>query len=450
MQGPTPAAMPRLRVLIVGDDNAQLGVVRRIFGERGHELLGAAAGCIGGAMVPALFSEHRPDVAVIDLQCESSGGYQAVEALRLMEDPRWIPIWCLGRAGAPATEEALALERGADVFLARPLNLRLLEARVAQLTRYMSRQRQFVRRRQYLEDYFELTEDEIKSARAIMDRLLRTQAYHSGRIRSWIAPAFKFSGDATVAERSPDGSLKVLLADGVGHGLSAALNVLPVCRAFQSMAQKGFSLPAMVVELNHTIRRDLPSHRFVAATLVNLDAAAGVVEVWNGGNPAAFMIGAAGEVTEAWTSSHLPLGVVDSDELDPQPDARVLHAGGELVLFSDGAIEAQDEQGLAFGEAALLQALAKAPPGVRLEALKFAIVEHLAGRAAGDDVTLVLLDCGAELRQARACLAPPVGETPAGAGDMNPRPGLLPSVLPFPGATVAWTLRASACGAEAE
>ncbi|HEX4329345.1 MAG TPA: hypothetical protein VH105_21335, partial [Burkholderiales bacterium] len=47
---------------------------------------------------------------------------------------------------------------------------------------------------------------------------------------------------------------------------------------------------------------------------------------------------------------------------------------------------------------------AGALPAIRLEALKFAIVEHLAGRAASDDVTLALLDCGAEFRLAGSCV----------------------------------------------
>lgn len=414
---PTPqhADGRRLKVLVIGGDDTQLGIMRTIFRHLGHELIGdrglagmhdgtmpgVNAGHISGMMAPALFAEHRPDLVVLDLEAPDSGGYDTLVALRRMEDPRWVPIWCLADYGSRADNEALALERGADVLLPRPIHLPLLKAHLAQVGRFLVRQGQFERRREYLQDYFESAESEIKTARNIMDRLLRTQTDYASVMQSWIAPAFKFSGDAMVAERSPDGSLKLLLADGVGHGLSAALNVLPVCRAFQSMAQKGFGLAAMVVELNHTIRRDLPSHRFVAATLVNVNANDGIIEVWNGGNPACFMIDALGDVAETWTSNHLPLGVVDSDELDPRPEVRALETDGQLVLYSDGAIEALDESGRAFGEAALLQALAEAPPGVRLEALKFAVVEHLAGRAANDDVTLALLDCNAEFRQAR-------------------------------------------------
>ena len=58
------------------------------------------------------------------------------------------------------------------------------------------------------------------------------------------------------------------------------------------MAQKGFGLQALVTELNHTIRRDLPSHRFVATTPVSVDAIENRIEVWNGGNPACPMLDA--------------------------------------------------------------------------------------------------------------------------------------------------------------
>jgi len=407
---------PGMKVLIIGNGDPQLALLRTIFRGLGHELLGEASamhegtmpgvrdGSISGTMAPEMFAEHRPDLVVLDLESGHGGGIGTIEALRRMEDARWVPIWCLGHADGGEAEHAAALSTGADVYLARPISIPLFKARLAQVSRYMTRQRQLANRSSELQYYFESAESEIKTARSIMGRLLRAQpdAELAGVFESWIAPAFKFSGDAVVAERSPDGSLKLLLADGVGHGLSAALNVLPVCRAFQSMAQKGFGLPAVVTELNQAIRRDLPSHRFVAATLVNIDANAGVIEVWNGGNPSCLLMDSHGEVVDVWSSQHLPLGVVDSSELDPRPDARRLRADCQLMMFSDGAIEALDAGGNPFGEAALVRALAEAPPGVRLEALKFAIVEHLAGRAANDDVTLALLDCAAEIKLSRA------------------------------------------------
>ncbi len=93
------------------------------------------------------------------------------------------------------------------------------------------------------------------------------------------------------------------------------------------------------------------------------------------------MIDRDGGIVDTWPSRHLPLGVVDSDEIDPQPERRSLRRDTQLMLYLDGAIEALDDRDIAFGEPALLRALAAAPPGARLEAVKLAVVEHLAGRA---------------------------------------------------------------------
>jgi serine phosphatase RsbU (regulator of sigma subunit) len=153
----------------------------------------------------------------------------------------------------------------------------------------------------------------------------------------------------------------------------------------------------MVVELNDSMRRDLPSHRFVATTLVNLDVASGVVEIWNGGNPPCILIDGAG--TRLLAGRHLPLGVAESEEIDPLPERHALRPDTQMLLYSDGAIEALDAQGKPFGEESLVSALSAAAPAARFEAVKLSVVDHLAGEAASDDVTLVLIDVAAELRR---------------------------------------------------
>ena len=405
--GPDPAALAGLKILAIGDAEPQfLSLCAHLRG-LGHELVcaphgvDAPDGTAFASVIVSLYARHRPDLVIFDLGQAAAAGHAAIAALRRMDDVRWVPVWCLGLhpAGLSEAELAAAVGAGADAFFPRPVSHVMLTARLAHLGRYLARQRQFSTRDRELQAYYEAAEEEIRAARGIMDKLLRLQPDPSGVLRAWIAPAVKFSGDTVVAERSPDGSLKILVADGVGHGLAAALNVLPVGRAFQSMAQKGFGLPALVSELNHVIRRDLPSHRFVAATLVNIDAGEGLIEVWNGGNPACVAVDSLGGVVEVWPSQHLPLGIVDSSELDAQPERRSLRPDAQLLLYSDGAIEALDAHGAAFGEPALLRALTGAAPAERFEAVKMALVDHLAGQPAGDDVTLVLLDCGAEIRR---------------------------------------------------
>lgn len=64
-----------------------------------------------------------------------------------------------------------------------------------------------------------------------------------------------FSGDLVASARSPSGTLKVMLADGAGHGLAAALSALSVTEPFYSMVKKGY---------NHARRRARGRHRITA------------------------------------------------------------------------------------------------------------------------------------------------------------------------------------------
>ncbi|MBK9349475.1 MAG: SpoIIE family protein phosphatase [Sulfuritalea sp.] len=100
-----------------------------------------------------------------------------------------------------------------------------------------------------------------------------------------VVPSAVFSGDMVLARRTPAGRLHLLLADAVGHGLPAAINILPLFFPFDGMSRKGCTLATVARELNRRVRDLLPIDRFVAATLVSVDTASGVFEIWNGGNP---------------------------------------------------------------------------------------------------------------------------------------------------------------------
>lgn len=390
----------RLKALVVEDSLAQAQFMCAVLKSAGHEALHAA----DGYAALEIYARDKPDVVLLDYSMPGMDGRETAIRLRRLDPARWVPIWFV-TGSEDADEIAGAIAAGADAYIPKPVNVAILKAHLANASRYVAIQRQMTAQNEELKAYFLASEEENRAARDIMRRLLPIQSEHGRVVRTWNSPAFKFSGDIVMAERSPDGSLKVLLADGVGHGLTAALNVLPLGRAFQAMAQKGFGVQALVAELNHTIRRDLPSHRFVAATLISVDAAEDRIEVWNGGNPACLMIDPEGRVVRRWESRHLPLGVLDSDEIDAQPECEPFRDDVQLVACSDGLIEANGAGG-GFGEAGLATAVAGEEPGARFEAIKMAVVDHLAGESAADDITYAIIDCQAEmLRRARRGVA---------------------------------------------
>ena len=389
-----PREAGAMRVLVVEDSPLEALLLCAMITAMGHEARLVASGEAALEAYPG----YKPDLVLLDLMLPGIGGGETAAALRRLDPVRWAPIWFV-TASTENADIAEALAAGGEALIRKPVNPALFRAQFMGVARQVALQRQLIAQNEKLQSYFEVSEEENREACDIMNRLLQIQGDRGAALRVWNAPAFKFSGDIVMAERSPDGSLKVLLADGVGHGLSAALNVLPLGRAFQAMAQKGFGLPALVTELNYTIRRDLPSHRFVATTLVNIDAIEDRIEVWNGGNPACLMVDTAGAVIWRGNSHHLPLGVVANDEIDPRAECLRFRSDVQLILCSDGVVEAGNDHGAPFGESGLVNAIRGVPPGQRFERVKRALADHLGGASAADDVTLAVLDCGEEAKR---------------------------------------------------
>lgn len=188
-------------------------------------------------------------------------------------------------------------------------------------------------------------------------------------------------------------SIYLMLADSTGHGLPAALNLLPVNHIFYSMVSKNLPLSLMVEEMNWAVKEQSPSERYVAALVACIDSHNHLVEIWNGGIPSAFFIDAEGEVRHSFDSVNLPLGILDRT-FTAQTEVFQWNVPGQLVVYSDGFSEAEDEAGEPFGLGRIKQELKHAPPDQRFAALTAAINAHLDGRRAFDDMTLLLMECG--------------------------------------------------------
>lgn len=66
--------------------------------------------------------------------------------------------------------------------------------------------------------------------------------------------------------------------------------------------------------------------------------------------------------------------------------------GDQLVLCSDGLIEAQNARGEAFGSQRLGDVLRSCAPAQRHDSVRRALAMHLDGASAHDDVSLMVVD----------------------------------------------------------
>lgn len=244
-----------------------------------------------------------------------------------------------------------------------------------------------------LQSYHDEREAENALAGDIMLRLMHRSGLSDKGLHHWLMPASHFSGDVVAAVRSPQGKLYALLADATGHGLAAAISVLPVLTAFYSLAEQDFPLGYIAYEVNRQLMAFMPTGRFVAASLVCVDAASHRAELWLGGLPDLLLIGADGGALGRFKSMHPPLGIVEFDEAMAGIERIECPPGSQLALFSDGLIEAGNEGGNPFGQERLASTLAGAPADRRVDAVRTAFNLHMGEAAPEDDVSLLLVDC---------------------------------------------------------
>lgn len=244
-----------------------------------------------------------------------------------------------------------------------------------------------------LQAYYDQTQNEQHLAARLMEKQLHRAGLQDPRLHYRVIPAESFSGDIVAASRSPNGRFHCLLADATGHGLTAAISALPVLALFYRMTRLDAPLAEIVRELNEQLKESMPVGRFVAATLVCLDEAARTGEIWVGGTPEGILFDRWGRIVRRFPSQHLPLGILGSHEINCQPEQLTWEAESQLLLCSDGLLEATDASGRQFGLEGLAQAAANTSPEKRFQQIENTLARHLDGCLASDDISLMVIDC---------------------------------------------------------
>jgi serine phosphatase RsbU (regulator of sigma subunit)/anti-sigma regulatory factor (Ser/Thr protein kinase) len=381
--------MRPLNVLSV-DDDPTLGLLLKTFiRSLGHECTVVA----DGERALQQYRQTAFDLVLMDQLMPGMGGIAATGAIReLQKLSGWRPIIML--SGLSETDDQVAsLDAGCDDFIAKPVNFAILAAKINAFGRIVMLQEQVAEQNRQLLQYRHAEAEERRISRFLMSRLVRSELLDHPQVRYLLQPANEVSGDLLLACPSSNGDLYVMLADATGHGLPAALTLIPLSQAFYAMAGKGFTLDSIAWELNLRHRAYSPVDRFVAALLVQYRPRENLLTVWNGGVPAALLLDPQGAVVRRFNSLNLPLGIADGDDFENLHETVAVEPGQRLLLYSDGLIEAENAAREPFGKARLEQCLQQPAPGDLIDSLQQALLSHMDGRQPHDDLSCLLLEC---------------------------------------------------------
>jgi serine phosphatase RsbU (regulator of sigma subunit) len=372
------AAKPRARALIADPAESTRGALEALLSARGYDIAIAT----GRSDIMEQFIDFSPDLVLLDMSLAGADTYTVVEWMREAVSPGWVPVLVLAPT-ADAESVVLALNAGACEVLQKPVNLSVLGARVDSLRRITDMQSS-------LQQYRVNVETEAELARAIMERIIHSDELGDPVLDWRVIPATTFSGDQIAAARSPNGHLYVLLADAAGHGLAAAITLLPLLLVFYSMVAKDFRTSDMVAEMNRKLREILVPGQYAAIALVRYDPARKEADYWNGGLPPGLLLDKRGHVLLELPSSYLPLGIQDDARFDPRCEVIDTEGTGALVLYSDGLIEAQNESGEPLGRDRVRHWL-QGPPRNIIQRVFGGLHLHLRGHPVQDDVSFAAI-----------------------------------------------------------
>lgn len=374
-------ALKQLKVLYVEDEAGIREEVAYFLQRHVGQLLTAANGESGLES----FRSQRPDLVLTDIQMPRVDGLSMAAEIKAID--REIPIIVTTAFNEiPYLHRALSL--GINGYVVKPINLEGLLQRILHCVDLLTQSRDLTTSRAQLAAYHQAAEAERQLVADLMARMMHPENLRDSQVRYWLRPTEIVCGDLVAVARNRNNKLFIMLADSTGHGLPAALNLLPINHIFHRMVGKGLPLSLMVEEMNWAVREQSPTERYVCALLACIDLRNRVVEFWNGGLPGALLIADDGHVIQQFESSNFPLGILDKTFV-AQTDIVQWSEPGDLFLYSDGLEDVENEAGKPLGPEFIMRTLRETPRGERFDILRAAAEAHLGARNSNDDITLI-------------------------------------------------------------
>ena len=373
-------------ILVVDDDELLNGLFCQFLITKGFETLTAHS--LVGAV--ELFEKGvTVDLILLDYQLPDGNGLELLDMINVEPASQNPPIIMISAKEDPVFLEN-CFSRGVADYIIKPVNLSLLALKVSALIKSVALQRVISVQNAELERFKKEAEREESVAKFTYEYLLRQNSQKIDGVSMWLKSSSSFSGDINLAKISPGGDLYFLLADATGHGLSAAITVMPVVSIFNTMVEKGFDLQAIVTEINKKLIRDTPQDRFVAAILIQMHQEQKKIDVWNGGMPTAYWVDE-GEVLQSFSSRHMALGILDESMFDASVITCNFSRKGIIIAYSDGLIEEVNALGRPFSSARMAN-LVKARVSNLHTFLITSLREYTGRDQYRDDVSICMLE----------------------------------------------------------
>lgn len=385
-----------MRILVADDDATQRFYISALLRKLGHEPVEAA----DGEEALRMLASSEAQILVCDLDMPVMDGLELTRRIRERRGGHYVHVVMVtGRDRED--DRRRALDVGVDDFISKPFEASMLRVRISAAVRLVEHERQLNEKNRILREAHEQIRADLEAAALAQRRMLPLGSSVLGRCAfsaSFVPSAF-VSGDMFGYFELGQGRIGFYAIDVAGHGVQAALTsvafghlVTAEYFASKAIGPNGRANPAaLAASLNRRFFK-ADSDEYLTLFAAVLDEETGDLSYCLAGYPPPLLVGGASGPRRLGDGGY-PVGLL-AQAVYSNSHARV-EPGDRIVLFSDGATEAEDPEGTAFGDTRLshlieneaAQDASRLPRRVTEELMRWR-----QGHSLADDLTVLVME----------------------------------------------------------
>ncbi|MFO0559596.1 MAG: SpoIIE family protein phosphatase [Polyangiales bacterium] len=329
----SPAAQER--ALIVDDLSVNRLMLRALVQRESENIVIDEAADAPSALRLLVAQDY--DVVLLDLNLGDSGdGLHVLRAMRCSPRFSTTPVILVSSREPDDSFIASALREGADDYVTRPVDARLLAARLANARR--TRQRYVSLRNDALDALSRVgdSNEELRAAAVAQKALLPKVPIATRSVTATAAmlPLGAVSGDAFDVVVAPGGAVSLVLLDVTGHGNGAGFVAASVIAAVRQGLQLELPLSYLFSSIeSHVLGGYHAEPMPVALSIARFDPRSGQLEFVNAGMPPTLLI-EPNETRSELASTAPPVGMIPGRL--PRRDVVSIADRAVLMMATDG------------------------------------------------------------------------------------------------------------------
>lgn len=330
-------------ILIVDDNPANVEILQMRLMANSYAVITAADGEMGLTMA----REKLPDLILLDIMMPKMDGFEVCRQLKGDPNLPFMPI-ILVTAKTESKDVVAGLEAGGDEYLTKPVDHAALVARVKSMLRIKSLHDTV------LDQSTEL-EKQLKTATKIQTLFWPEIPELEAGAHIWAVsiPASYVGGDLYDVIKLPDGSLLAYVADVSDKGVPAALIMAALSSKIRSESRVHNDIGQLLSSINSSMYNLISEEGFFATiVIVRFWPKSGKMQLALGGHLQPLLIVKDG-LKDMPQLNGVSLGITANANYDKKEIT--LSPGESILLYSDGLIEAENEEKELFGNERLIR-----------------------------------------------------------------------------------------------